>query len=82
MCSYVDIKKIICALNVKTHERQVQTQDNENRLVWSEGNYRQIPRTERSVHVKIAQKINANFRHGRNLAVLNKLTAHGSSCQI
>ena len=62
MCSDVEIEKFICAANTRAHEEQEKKKDGESRLMWSEGIARLIPRSERSVQVKIARKPHAAKR--------------------
>ena len=69
-------KSFICAANAKAHEQQAEMQDDENRVVWFEGNLRPIPRSERSMQIKIAQKMNAHKK--RNLDELYQFPARGS----
>ena len=59
MCSNVEIGKVICATSARAHEEQEKMKNGEWRLMWSEGISRLIPRSERSVQVKIARKIHA-----------------------
>ena len=79
MCSNVEIKKVICAANIRAHEEQEKRKDGEWRLIWSEGFLRLIPRSERSVQVKIARKIHAAQRQKKNLDGLYEVLAPGSA---
>ena len=53
--------------------------DSESRLMWSEGIARPIPRSVRSVHVKIARKIHASRRQKKKLAGLYEVLAPSST---
>ena len=53
--------------------------DGESRFIWSEGLARPIPCSERSVQVKIARKIHESQRQKKNLDVLYKDLAPGST---
>ena len=52
MCSNVEIKRVICALNARAHEEQEKMKDKEARLMWWAGISRPIPLNERSIQVK------------------------------
>ena len=56
MCSDVEIERIICAGNARGHEKQRKMKDEENRLMCSVGFSRPVPRSERSIQMKIAAK--------------------------
>ena len=58
MCSDVESEQVTCAA-VTSHKEQQKKKEEENRLIWSEGISLPIPRSERSVQVKIAQLIHA-----------------------
>ena len=65
MCSDVEIEKFFCAANTSVHEEQEKMKGGESSLMWSmwsEGISRPIPRSERSVQVKIARKLHAAQR--------------------
>ena len=62
LCSDTEIEKVICAANSRAQKDQDKMKENESRLIWSEGLVRPIPRSERSVQVKIARRIHANQR--------------------
>ena len=79
MCSNLENERVICAVNAKTHEQQKKMQYSENRLMWSEGISRPIPRTEISVNVEIARKIHANRLQKRNPDGLFEVLAPGST---
>ena len=65
--SDVDIEKVICAANARTHDEQQKLKDGESRLIRSEGISRPIPRSKGSVQVKIARKKQAAQRQKKNL---------------
>ena len=79
MCSDVEIQKVIFAANNRAHEEQEQMKDGESHLMLSEGISRPIPRSERSVQVKIARKIHATQRQKKNFHGLYEVLAPGSA---
>ena len=82
MCSNVEIEKAICAGNTRAHNEREITKDGKSRLLWSDGISRPIPRSERSersIQVKIARKIQTAQRQKKNLDGLYEIPAPGST---
>ena len=52
--------------------------EEEARLMWSDGISRPIPRSDRSIHVKIARTIHKAYRQKKNLDGLYEILAPGS----
>ena len=65
MCSNVEIARVNCAANIRPHQQQQKTKDEDNRLMWSEGISRPIPRSEKSVQVNIVQKFMPEIKKRR-----------------
>ena len=77
MCSKVEIEKVIRGANGRAHKQELQ--DEENRLMWSVGMSRPIPRTERGIRVTLARKIHAGHRKKKNLDGLYEMLRHGKT---
>ena len=57
MCSDGERERVICAAIARAHEEQQKMKDEKARLMCSEGIYRPIPGSEKSIQVKTAKKI-------------------------
>ena len=67
LCSDTEIEKIICAANARAKKEEKIMKDVERRLIKSEGIFRPIPCSERSLQVKLARKIQESQRQKKNL---------------
>ena len=79
LCSDTEIEKVILEANSQFQKEQQKTEDGESRLMWSQGLARPIPRSERSVQVKIARKIHASQRQKSYLDGLCEVVSPGST---
>ena len=66
LCSDTEIENVICAANARTKKEQDKMKDSEPRLIWSKGENRPIPCSERSIQVKLARNIHENQRQKEN----------------
>ena len=83
LCSDTEIERVNCAGSSRARAEQQRRNDGEQRLIRSEGIFRPIPCSERSVQVKLARKIHENQRQKKNLAGLYKVLAPGSTvCKV
>ena len=57
LCSDTEIERVICAASFRARLEEQKMNDGEQRLIKSEGIFRPIPCSERSVQVKLARKL-------------------------
>ena len=62
LCPDTEIERVICAANSRARAEQDKRNDGEQRLIKSEGMFRPIPCSERSIQVKLARKLHENQR--------------------
>ena len=77
--SDTEIEKVICVADARARKEEQKMKDGEQRLIKSEGVFRPIPCSERSIQVKLARKIHESQRQKKNLDGLNEVLAPGST---
>ena len=83
LCSDTEIENVFCAANSRARKEEEKMKDGKQRLIKSEGMFRPIPCSERSIQVKLARKINESQRQKRNLDGLYEVLAPGSTvCKV
>ena len=83
LCSDTEIERVICAASSRARLEEQKMNDDEQRLIRSEGISRPIPCSERSVQVKLARKLHENQRQKKNLDGLYEVLAPGSTvCKV
>ena len=83
LCSDTEIERVIFAASSRARAEQEKRNDGEQRLIRSEGIFRPIPCSERSVQVKLARKLHENQRQKKNLDGSFEVLAPGSTvCKV
>ena len=83
LCLDTEIERVICAASLLARAEQEKRNDGEQRLIRSEGIFRSIPCSERSVRVKLARKLRENQRQKKKLNGLYEVLAPGSTvCKV